>query len=146
MRKSSQHAVKRYATALEFIPRTLAENALGGVESHEVLNSIEVFRILLLSLQTQIIEELLDADARCDTVVRLCPISPSIQCPPSCGTSTLFRLPPYHPSFACSYPVPFFLQLFFIPYSPQHPCTHRYHVALVLTAFVVDIAMICCTV
>ncbi|KAG2030225.1 TCP-1/cpn60 chaperonin family-domain-containing protein [Suillus americanus] len=69
MGKLSQRAVKRYATALEFIPRTLAENALGGAESHEVLNSIEVFRFLLPSLQKQTIEGLLDEDARCDTMI-----------------------------------------------------------------------------
>lgn len=34
----SQHAVRRYATALEVIPRTLAENALGGTEGNEVLS------------------------------------------------------------------------------------------------------------
>lgn len=36
----SQHAVKRYATALEVIPRTLAENALGGAEGNEVLSRL----------------------------------------------------------------------------------------------------------
>ncbi len=36
----AQHAVKRYATALEVIPRTLAENALGGAESNEVLSRL----------------------------------------------------------------------------------------------------------
>ena len=34
----SQHSVKRYATALEVVPRTLAENALGGTEGNEVLS------------------------------------------------------------------------------------------------------------
>lgn len=36
----SQHAVKRYATALEVVPRTLAENALGGAEGNEVLSRL----------------------------------------------------------------------------------------------------------
>ncbi|KIK93916.1 hypothetical protein PAXRUDRAFT_33806 [Paxillus rubicundulus Ve08.2h10] len=36
----AQHAVKRYATALEVIPRTLAENALGGAEGNEVLSRL----------------------------------------------------------------------------------------------------------
>jgi T-complex protein 1 subunit theta len=36
----SQHAVKRYATALEVIPRTLAENALGGAEGNEILSRL----------------------------------------------------------------------------------------------------------
>lgn len=36
----SQHAVKRYATALEVIPRTLAENALGGAEGNEVISRL----------------------------------------------------------------------------------------------------------
>lgn len=36
----AQHAVKRYATALEVIPRTLAENALGGSEGNEVLSRL----------------------------------------------------------------------------------------------------------
>ncbi|KAI6156383.1 chaperonin Cpn60/TCP-1 family [Pisolithus thermaeus] len=35
LRGLAQHAVKRYATALEVIPRTLAENALGGAEGNE---------------------------------------------------------------------------------------------------------------
>ncbi|KAG0695543.1 chaperonin Cpn60/TCP-1 family [Suillus ampliporus] len=40
MRGLAQHAVKRYATALEIIPRTLAENALGGAEGNEVLSRL----------------------------------------------------------------------------------------------------------
>lgn len=32
--------MKRYATALEVIPRTLAENALGGAEGNEVLSRL----------------------------------------------------------------------------------------------------------
>jgi len=36
----AQHAVKRYATALEVIPRTLAENALGGAEGNEVISRL----------------------------------------------------------------------------------------------------------
>jgi T-complex protein 1 subunit theta len=36
----SQHAVKRYSSALEVIPRTLAENALGGAEGNEVLSRL----------------------------------------------------------------------------------------------------------
>lgn len=36
----AQHAVKRYASALEVIPRTLAENALGGAEGNEVLSRL----------------------------------------------------------------------------------------------------------
>ncbi|KAG0695538.1 chaperonin Cpn60/TCP-1 family [Suillus ampliporus] len=36
----AQHAMKRYATALEVIPRTLAENALGGAEGNEVLSRL----------------------------------------------------------------------------------------------------------
>ena len=32
----AQHAVKRWAQALEVVPRTLAENALGGSEGNEV--------------------------------------------------------------------------------------------------------------
>ncbi|KAG9312279.1 chaperonin Cpn60/TCP-1 family [Chiua virens] len=36
----SQHAVKRYATALEVVPRTLADNALGGAEGNEVLSRL----------------------------------------------------------------------------------------------------------
>ncbi|KAK7054804.1 T-complex protein 1 subunit theta [Paramarasmius palmivorus] len=35
-----QHAVKRYATALEVIPRVLAENALGGREGNEVVSKL----------------------------------------------------------------------------------------------------------
>ncbi|KAI6099285.1 chaperonin Cpn60/TCP-1 family [Pisolithus croceorrhizus] len=40
LRGLAQHAVKRYATALEVIPRTLAENALGGAEGNEVLSRL----------------------------------------------------------------------------------------------------------
>jgi T-complex protein 1 subunit theta len=40
MKGLAQHAVKRYATALEVIPRTLAENALGGAEGNEVLSRL----------------------------------------------------------------------------------------------------------
>jgi len=36
----AQHAVKRYASALEVIPRTLAENAMGGAEGNEVLSRL----------------------------------------------------------------------------------------------------------
>ncbi|KAG5725280.1 putative T-complex protein 1 subunit theta [Termitomyces sp. T112] len=36
----AQHAVKRYGTALEVVPRTLAENALGGAEGNEVLSRL----------------------------------------------------------------------------------------------------------
>lgn len=36
----AQHAVKRYSTALEVVPRTLAENALGGAEGNEVLSRL----------------------------------------------------------------------------------------------------------
>lgn len=36
----AQHAVKRYATALEVVPRTLAENARGGAEGNEVLSAV----------------------------------------------------------------------------------------------------------
>lgn len=36
----AQHAVKRYATALEVIPRTLAENALGAGEGNEVISRL----------------------------------------------------------------------------------------------------------
>jgi len=36
----AQHGVKRYATALEVIPRMLAENALGGAEGNEVLSRL----------------------------------------------------------------------------------------------------------
>lgn len=35
-----QHAVRRYATALEVVPRTLAENAMGGAEGNEVLSRL----------------------------------------------------------------------------------------------------------
>ena len=36
----SQHGVRRWATALEVIPRTLAENALGGAEGNEVVSKL----------------------------------------------------------------------------------------------------------
>ncbi len=36
----SQHAVKRYALALEVVPNTLAENALGSMEGNEVLSRL----------------------------------------------------------------------------------------------------------
>ena len=36
----SQHAVRRWATALEVVPRTLAENALGGAEGNEVVSKL----------------------------------------------------------------------------------------------------------
>jgi len=36
----SQHGVKKFASALEVIPRTLAENALGGAEGNEVLSHL----------------------------------------------------------------------------------------------------------
>lgn len=35
-----QHGVRRWATALEVIPRTLAENALGGAEGNEVVSKL----------------------------------------------------------------------------------------------------------
>ena len=36
----AQHAVKRWAQALEVVPRTLAENALGGAEGNEVVSRL----------------------------------------------------------------------------------------------------------
>lgn len=36
----SQHAVRRWATALEVVPRTIAENALGGSEGNEVVSRL----------------------------------------------------------------------------------------------------------
>jgi chaperonin GroEL (HSP60 family) len=36
----SQHAVKRYSQALEVVPRTLAENALGALEGNELLSRL----------------------------------------------------------------------------------------------------------
>lgn len=36
----AQHAVKKYATALEVVPRTLAENAMGGAKGNEVLSRL----------------------------------------------------------------------------------------------------------
>lgn len=38
--RTAQHAVKRYVSALEVIPRTLAKNALGGAEGNEVLSRL----------------------------------------------------------------------------------------------------------
>lgn len=40
MTSLSQHSVKRFATALEIIPRTLAENALGGTEGNDAISSL----------------------------------------------------------------------------------------------------------
>lgn len=37
----SQHGAKRYSEALEVVPRTLAENALGGAEGNEVLSRLQ---------------------------------------------------------------------------------------------------------
>ena len=37
LRGLAQHAVRRFATALEVIPRTLAENAHGGAEGNEIV-------------------------------------------------------------------------------------------------------------
>jgi len=36
----SQHAVRRYSSALEVVPRTLAENAFGAAEGNEVLSRL----------------------------------------------------------------------------------------------------------
>ncbi|KAI0074862.1 T-complex protein 1 [Panus rudis PR-1116 ss-1] len=36
----SQHGVRRWATALEVVPRTLAENALGGAEGNEIVSRL----------------------------------------------------------------------------------------------------------
>ena len=36
----AQHAVRRWASALEVIPRTLAENALGGAEGNEIVSRL----------------------------------------------------------------------------------------------------------
>jgi len=36
----SQHGVKKFAAALEVVPRTLAENALGGAEGNEVVSRL----------------------------------------------------------------------------------------------------------
>lgn len=36
----SQHAVKKYAAALEVVPKTLAENALGGAEANNILTTL----------------------------------------------------------------------------------------------------------
>lgn len=40
LKNLSQHAVKQYAQALEVVPRTLAENALGGAEGNEVVSRL----------------------------------------------------------------------------------------------------------
>ncbi|KAH8826807.1 chaperonin Cpn60/TCP-1 family [Flagelloscypha sp. PMI_526] len=40
LRGLSQHAVKRFAAALEVVPRTLAESALGGAQGNEVLSRL----------------------------------------------------------------------------------------------------------
>lgn len=40
LRGLAQHAVKKFSNALEVIPRTLAENALGGAEGNEVLSRL----------------------------------------------------------------------------------------------------------
>lgn len=40
LRGLAQHAVKRYATALEVVPRTIAENAFGGSEGNEVVSRL----------------------------------------------------------------------------------------------------------
>ncbi|TCD69397.1 T-complex protein 1 subunit theta [Steccherinum ochraceum] len=40
LRGLSQHGVRRWATALEVVPRTLAENALGGAEGNEVVSRL----------------------------------------------------------------------------------------------------------
>jgi len=37
LRGLAQHAVRRFASALEVIPRTLAENAHGGAEGNEIV-------------------------------------------------------------------------------------------------------------
>ncbi|KAG1851849.1 hypothetical protein DFJ58DRAFT_418772 [Suillus subalutaceus] len=44
----------------------------------------ELYTLFLLSIQKPTIEELLDEDVRCDILVHLRPISPSIQCHLSC--------------------------------------------------------------
>ncbi|KAJ3511988.1 hypothetical protein NLJ89_g3786 [Agrocybe chaxingu] len=36
----SQHAIKKFASALEVVPRMLAENAMGGAEGNEVLSRL----------------------------------------------------------------------------------------------------------
>ena len=36
----AQHAVKRYASALEVVPRTLTESAMGGAEANEILSRL----------------------------------------------------------------------------------------------------------
>ena len=36
----AQHAVKRYASALEAVPRTLIESAIGGAEANEILSQL----------------------------------------------------------------------------------------------------------
>ncbi|KZT36936.1 T-complex protein 1 [Sistotremastrum suecicum HHB10207 ss-3] len=40
LRGLSQHAVKRFATALEVVPRTLAENAMGVSEGNEIISKL----------------------------------------------------------------------------------------------------------
>ncbi|KAH8103497.1 T-complex protein 1 [Cristinia sonorae] len=40
LRGLSQHGVRRWASALEVVPRTLAENALGGAEGNEVVSRL----------------------------------------------------------------------------------------------------------
>jgi len=40
LRGLAQHAVRRYAGALEVVPRTLAENALGGAKGNEVVSAL----------------------------------------------------------------------------------------------------------
>ncbi|KAI0800251.1 T-complex protein 1 [Fomes fomentarius] len=40
LRGLAQHGVKRWAQALEVVPRTLAENALGGAEGNEVVSRL----------------------------------------------------------------------------------------------------------
>ncbi|KAK7691961.1 hypothetical protein QCA50_005366 [Cerrena zonata] len=36
----AQHAIRRWASAMEVIPRTLAENALGGAEGNEIVSRL----------------------------------------------------------------------------------------------------------
>jgi T-complex protein 1 subunit theta len=40
LRGLAQHAVKRFVSVLEVIPRMLAENALGGAEGNEVISRL----------------------------------------------------------------------------------------------------------
>ncbi|THH27334.1 hypothetical protein EUX98_g6856 [Antrodiella citrinella] len=58
LRGLSQHGVRRWASALEVVPRTLAENALGGAEGNEVVSRLwakheqeVVFVLILLRLR-----------------------------------------------------------------------------------------------